>query len=112
MRMKVFEKVFLSLLLVSGLIVDSLGREKQDKADELKIGWAEVDITPSRPVLVAGQFHARVSEGVMDPVTATVLAIESTQAGKSIKTLMISCDLVGISDGSRSKANLRDRIRE
>src|SRR5690554_6010281 len=64
-----------------------------DLEDEksLKIGWAEVDITPSRPVLVAGQFHARVSEGVLDPVTATVMAIESTKAGQSVKTIMISC---------------------
>src|SRR5690606_1925179 len=78
----------------------------------LKIGWAEADITPSKPVLVAGQFHARVSEGVLDPITATVLAIESIKDGKSEAAIMISCDLVGISDGTRSDANLRDRIRE
>jgi len=78
----------------------------------LKIGWMEVDITPSRPVLVAGQFHARVSEGVLDPITATVLAMESIKDGKSEKAIMISCDFVGISDGTRGGANLRDRIRD
>lgn len=78
----------------------------------LKIGWAEADITPSRPVLIAGQFHARVSEGILDPVTATVLAMESTLGGETTQVIMISCDLVGISDGMRSEANLWGRIRD
>jgi len=46
-------------------------------SNNLQIGWSSADLTPHRPVLIAGQFHARVSEGVMDPVTATVLALES-----------------------------------
>src|SRR5699024_10956004 len=96
------------MMLVSSLCL-ALGGPPEKT---LKIGRADTDITPARPVLVAGQCHARVSEGVMDSVTATVLAIESTQAGESVKTLMISCDLVGISDGTRSGANLRDGIRE
>lgn len=33
-------------------------------ASTVKIGWAETDITPEEPVIVAGQFYARVSEGV------------------------------------------------
>lgn len=45
--------------------------------NDLKIGWAQVDITPDKPVLIAGQFHARVSEGVLDPITATILVWES-----------------------------------
>ena len=47
------------------------------KDENTRIGWAQADITPVKNVLLAGQFHARVSEGIMDPVTATVLAIES-----------------------------------
>ena len=43
---------------------------------ELKIGWAQADITPPVPCLVCGQFYARISEEVMDPVTATALALE------------------------------------
>lgn len=48
----------------------------EDRADDLLIGWAQTDITPDAPVLLAGQFHTRVSEGVLDPVTATILAFE------------------------------------
>jgi hypothetical protein len=79
--------------------------------NNLKVGWATADITPDKPVLVAGQFHARLSEGVMDPVTATILALESGEGVNAEKTIWISCDLVGISDGMRAKANLRDEIR-
>lgn len=69
----------------------------------LKIGWGSADLTPNRPVLVTGQFHARVSEGVMDPITATALALES--AGSAQRAIMVSCDLVAIPD------NLLDAVR-
>ena len=67
----------------------------------LKIGWAEGDLTPERPVLIAGQFHARVSEGVADPITATALALD---AG-SDHAVMVGCDFVTIPDA------LRDAVR-
>ena len=41
----------------------------------IKIGWAEANITPDEPVLLQGQFHARVSEGVKNPIMATVMAL-------------------------------------
>ena len=70
-------------------------------ADALKIGWAQTDLSPDGPVLIAGQFHARVSEGVMDPLTATALAMEGPQD----HAVLVSCDLVGVSD------ELRDAVR-
>lgn len=78
--------------------------------NKLQIGWASTDLTPKGKVLVTGQFHARISEGVLDPVTATALAIESVQGGKSSPgsarvsaeasdyAVMVSCDLVAIPD--------------
>jgi len=107
-------KLIKILIIAVACFVSTLGvaegNIKREKT--LKIGWAEVDITPSRPVLIAGQFHARVSEGVLDPITATVLAMESTKGGETERAIMISCDLVGISDGTRGDANLWNRIRE
>ena len=71
------------------------------------IGWAQADITPDKPVFLAGQFHARVSEGIMDPVTATALAVESPAGGETRQlAIMVSCDLAIISD------ELRDAVRE
>ena len=67
----------------------------------LKIGWAEADITPPGPVSLAGSFGARVSERVCDPITATVLVLES--GGEHV--VWITCDLVAIADG------LRDAVR-
>lgn len=73
------------------------------RTDGLKVGWASADLTPDRPVLLSGQFHARVSEGVLDPVTATALALESADGGRGI---LVSCDLMAIADG------VRDAVRE
>ncbi len=70
-------------------------------------GWAEADLTPDEPVMLAGQFHARVSEGVMDPVTATALALESiADDGVSQHVVMVSCDFSTLPDC------LRDSVRE
>ncbi|EPR65543.1 hypothetical protein [Cyclobacterium qasimii] len=100
---------FFTLLFLS--VISFQGYTQSENEDNLKVGWSTADITPDMPVLVAGQFHARLSEGVMDPVTATILALESGEGTNSEKTIWISCDLVGISDGMRATANLRDEIR-
>ncbi|MBD2864892.1 neutral/alkaline non-lysosomal ceramidase N-terminal domain-containing protein [Paenibacillus oceani] len=68
----------------------------------LKIGWAEADITPERPALLSGMFHARLSEGVLDPLSATACVLESAEA----KSVIVSCDLLAISE------ELRDRVRD
>lgn len=68
----------------------------------LRVGWAEAEITPCGRVLIAGLFHARLSEGVLDPLTATALALESN--GEHM--VLVSCDTVTIPD------ELRDAVRE
>lgn len=73
-----------------------------DDAEGLRIGWASTDITPDEPVVLTGQFHARVMESVRDPITATTLALESGDE----RVILVSCDLIGIND------ELRDRVRE
>ena len=57
----------------------------------LRIGWAQADITPDEPVLLSGQFHSRVSEGVRDPVTATALVFEQGDE----HAVFVTCDLSG-----------------
>ncbi len=81
---------------------------KKNSHGELRIGWASTDLTPEKPVLVTGQFHARVSEGVLDPVTATALALEFFQDGKSTDfAVMVSCEFVTIPDGLRDAVRVR-----
>lgn len=59
------------------------------------IGWSETDITPLQPVMLQGQFYARLSEEVLSPLTATALVLESADS----VAIMVSCDLVAISEG-------------
>ncbi len=63
----------------------------------LNIGWAQADITPDEPVLIAGQFHARVSEGVRDPLTATALVLE--RGARHV--VLVSCDIINVKDELR-----------
>ena len=42
---------------------------------QIRIGWAEVDITPDKKVSLVGQFAERISEYVEKPLTATALAM-------------------------------------
>jgi hypothetical protein len=101
-----------SLYLINGCTQSD--RQKHGKPIDARtnfyIGWASADITPDKPVLLSGQFHARVSEGVRDPITATALAIESGKGDNTEKAIMISCDLVGINDNLREA--VRNRLKE
>ena len=63
---------------------------------KIKMGWAEVDITPKKgqKIGLAGQFFERITDQVESPITVTAFAIESN--GEQV--IMCSCDLVGIGD--------------
>lgn len=58
----------------------------------LKIGWAQTDITPDRPVYVIGQLYSRISSYVHDPLTATCLALDN---GETQMTL-VSLDMASV----------------
>lgn len=64
-------------------------------AGQLYVGWATVDITPSARVVLDGSGYKRVTREVEDPVTATVLAVETRDKDRVIdQAIMISFDLV------------------
>lgn len=107
-------KPWIATLLIVGLQIPCQSNQISDIKDYIKIGWASTDITPDQPVLIAGQFYARVSEGIMDPVTVTAMAIESGEGPSSEKAILISCDLVTISDGTRyhSENSLLSTVRK
>lgn len=65
-------------------------------------GWAEADITPLQPVLIAGQFSARLSEGIRDPLTATAWAVQSGNE----HVVFVSCDLIAIPEEMRDAVRL------
>jgi hypothetical protein len=64
-------------------------------AGQLYVGWATVDITPLERVVLDGSGYKRVTNEVEDPVTATVLALETRNENESLEqAIMISFDLV------------------
>jgi len=100
-----------SMVLMLLIMIASVAPQTVLAQDQLQIGWASADITPDRPVLIQGQFHARLSEGVLDPIFATAMALESIKNGKSTRTIMVAADLASIADGLRRGTNLRDKVR-
>lgn len=71
----------------------------------LKIGMKAVDITPTGPVNLQGQFRLRVTTEVETPVMANIFVAESN--GEQI--VICACDLVGIHDSFLRK--LREKIK-
>jgi hypothetical protein len=61
-------------------------------AKSLKIGWAQVNITPDRPVYVVGQMYQRISQYVHDPITATALVLENGEE----QVIFISADMTEV----------------
>ncbi len=59
----------------------------------LHAGWAMTDITPPKPIALTGQLHKRISTGVRDPLTATVLALETRGAAPD-QAILVSCDIL------------------
>jgi sugar phosphate isomerase/epimerase len=75
--------------------------------DPLFAGWASTVITPPQPVALVGQLHKRISTGVRDPLTATVLALETRgPGGRREPVILVSADLIMI------PRVIQDRLRE
>mgnify|MGYP000868161330 CR=1 FL=1 len=73
-------------------------------AGDILIGAASVDITPELPVALTGQFHLRIAEVIETPLTANIIALESKEnTGESDAAIMVSCDLLNISNGMLQK---------
>ena len=69
--------------------------------NKLLIGWASRDVSTSKPINIPGQFHMRISQGIMDPVTLTTLVVDN---GDDC-VIFMSLDLVVI------RAGLLDQVR-
>jgi hypothetical protein len=73
------------------------GSKKAVTEQALYVGWASADITPPKPVALVGQLAKRISQSVLDPLTATVLAIETrADNGQREQAIMVSSDVLYI----------------
>lgn len=71
----------------------------QCRANEkvLRAGAAKIDITPTKPVKMAGYAHRKgLSDGVHDPLSARVLAFENNEK----QLVLVSTDLIGFYGGT------------
>lgn len=82
-------------LFLCGLPVSVITANADDGEQPLYVGWASADITPEGPVNLVGQMHPRIARTVMDPLTATVLALETRgDDGSTEQAIMVSCDVL------------------
>lgn len=63
------------------------------------IGWAEKSLVPDKKVSLGGQFYERISEYVDSEITATAMAIESSDE----QAIIVSCDLTSVTETLLSK---------
>ena len=79
-------------------------------SNEIRIGWAQRDITPTGPVTLRGQFNLRLATRVQDPLTLTALAIDNG----ADHAIIVSMDACGVDpevlDGARTA--LAERLPE
>ncbi len=81
-------------LLVSGIAVS------EERSDVLRAGTAKKDITPAKPVLLAGYASRKeLSRGVHDPLSTRVVALE--HQGKRL--VLVSTDICGFYGGTAVK---------
>ena len=78
--------------------------EQRTTETPLYVGWASTDITPKQPVALVGQLSKRISKSVRDPLTATVLALETRgHNDRPEQAIMISCDVLFIRKSIQSR---------
>lgn len=99
-----------AFLAVVGLIATAAATAT---ASELYAGAASADITPDRPVALAGHMEMKIATVVRTPLVAAALAMESRDGDRVLdQALFVACDLVTIPDPIRDRAReqLRGRI--
>lgn len=62
------------------------------QSQEIRVGVAQVDITPPLGIPLAGYYHARGADGVLDPLYSKALVIES--GGERVA--LVALDLISI----------------
>jgi hypothetical protein len=109
---KTFIRIFLFFYILSAFVcLNIIGESTADAASNeqaaetpLYIGWASIDITPQQPVALVGQLSKRISKSVQDPLTATVLALETRgHNGRPEQAIVISCDILFIRKSIQSR---------
>ena len=92
----------LRLCLVSLVAAVSTGVVQGAEA-VLKVGAAQVEITPAMGFPMAGYYHERLATGKKDPLWAKAVVWEQGE----VKAAFVGCDLTGISFDLTSEVRQR-----
>ena len=110
--MRILDEFFPFLLAVACYFCGMNATTPVIAAEEypLYVGWASADITPEKPVALVGQMSKRIARSTLDPLTATVLALETRRSdGEKEQAIMISCDVLYI--GKAVQERLRNLVK-
>lgn len=79
-------------------------------SNRIRIGWAQRDITPGRPVSLRGQFNLRIATRIQDPLTLTALALHNSDD----YAVLVSVDACGVDPEILAEARtmLAERLPE
>ena len=93
-----FKRITVAIMVsILGLCFTTSPIGARESGDILRAGTAKIDITPKKPVKMAGYgSRTGLSEGVHDPLSARVVAFEND----SQRLLLVSTDLLGFYDGT------------
>jgi hypothetical protein len=69
--------------------------------NNIRIGWATADITPTGPASLFGQYYERISTYVESPLTITVCAIESDKEQAIMVSMDLLCSTTALQDALR-----------
>jgi len=84
-------------VLIVGLFLTTPSIQSKESGDVLRAGIAKIDITPAKPVKMAGYgSRTGLSKGVHDPLSARAVAFENN--GKRL--VLVSTDIIGFYNGT------------
>lgn len=101
------KRQFLLILCIVCGVSNAMGDETKSVASGvIKVGVAEVDITPPIGFPMAGYYHERLADGAIDPLKAKAIVLRDEHTAAAL----VVCDLIGIAtDLSRA---IRQRAAE
>jgi hypothetical protein len=98
-------KDLLAVVLLGGTVVWPL------RAADFRIGVAAVDITPPLGIPMAGYYHARGADGVLDPLSSKAMVIEQEGQRIALVTLDTISITRAITDRARAEIEKTASIR-
>jgi len=94
------KNIFLMVVAVTVIGISS----GDGMASTIRVGAANIDITPRLPVALDGQMQVRIAEKAETPVAAHVVVVESMLENKSSSvSLFVTCDIVTVPDELKEK---------